>query len=101
MKLSAEQIAELKKKHGDLHRIVVGDYEFIAKTPSRAAYQRFRDSGGSRISASENLIADSVVHPEAEVREKIFDEFPGFIETIAGELLDICGALQKARVEKL
>jgi uncharacterized protein DUF6848 len=102
--LKKDQIAELKAKYPgvELTRLVITGVEFVVKTPARAQYKRFlqtgRAPGVDRMDVAEVLARDCVVFPDTPGLEKLFEEKPALSLTLAGELAEIAGATEE--VEK-
>lgn len=105
VKLTPEQIAELKAQHGDLYLFEIDDpdlaelAEVVVKAPSRQVLGRFQQDaiGGKAYRATTTLLYDCLVYPDAAVVRSVEERYPGIALNLGGKV----AGLSKAAVEVL
>ena len=98
-------VEELKEKHGaNLHIVTAQGVEVVVKVPSKAAYRRFRQSSRDekrRDDATETLLRDCVVYPDAQTLNSEIEKRPAIVDTFAAEVLELAGLVKEAEVVPL
>lgn len=104
--LGQDRIDELKKKHGQVHELVIEADELgrdqglliVVHKPSRSAFARFlRDSQANAFNAMRAMVLDCALHPPLEEVRVAFEEEPGLVVTLGNKL----ATLAKANLEVL
>lgn len=92
------QLEEWKKKYGDIYR-VTGELddetslEFIFRKPARKDLARFaQEMQKDLIKATNNLVYNCLLYPDASVVQKMVEEKPGMILALGGELQKLIGS---------
>ncbi len=99
--IDPKTIEELKAKHADLHLLRHGEDEIIVRRPPKEAFRRFRqkiDKDRTAMSeASERLLYDCTVYPDAPGLTAMLEKRYGLVDTFASSLVDLAGAAKEAR----
>lgn len=92
------QQEEWKKKYGDIYR-VTGELddetslEFVFRKPARKDLARFaQEMQKDLIKATNNLVYNCLLYPDASVVQKMVEEKPGMILALGGELQKLIGS---------
>lgn len=104
MKLSEEQIAELREKHGEL-AVFEGDTTLVFKRPTKMQYKQFQDALSSDrksdFTAICTLLGSCVVHPGASQLGEIMEEFPGLANIALEPLIEMVSGAEKWQLKKV
>ena len=105
MGLTEEQIAQLKRDHGD-HLIAVSKpMEMVFKKPPRQVWADFQDSiskgKGTREAAYRRLCLACAVHPAQSDVAGVFDDMPALPTKVGEELANLVGLGDDFEVKKL
>jgi hypothetical protein len=100
-----QKIAALKAEHGNsLVLLELGDHELVVKKPTRAQFNRFRESvaegGKARIEGGSQLIRDCLVHPSWGEYLKLAEDSPAIEDEITGEIAKLAKSAEKLVVKK-
>jgi len=102
--LEETQLESLKERHGEIFLVEILEGETLAfRRPSRAEYKRFKAQAlddHKRIEADEQLVRSVVVYPEGAELEALLDRKPALATSLAGEVLEVAGAVQGLQVKK-
>ncbi len=100
------KIAELKAAHGDnLTLIEIGDDELVVKKPTRAQFNRFRESvvngGKERVEGGATLIRDALVYPSWKEFLEIVERAPAIEDEVTGQVAKLAQSESKVSAKKL
>jgi hypothetical protein len=108
MELDQKKIDELKAAHpgAKLHQLTPEGHDavFVVKPPTRAQWKRFRTESqdtAKRATAIETLCLDCVVHPPRAEFEQLLERLPGMAASLAGEIAEIAGTVEKFEKKEL
>ncbi|MEW5897743.1 MAG: hypothetical protein AB1652_01030 [Bacillota bacterium] len=97
--VSAEQIQEWKKEYGEVYEVRSDSEEETSlpvlyfRKPNRQDLSRlFKEIMQDIYKALNNLIFACLLYPSAEVVRKAFDDKPGLVLSVGGELQKAVGA---------
>jgi hypothetical protein len=99
LSLTEEKIAELKERHGEGQLVAItvdsstGE-QVVIRRPSRAEWKKFRAHGSDdkrRQHAPENLVRECSVFPDVDRLNALLDRYPGLVETLTIELVQLAG----------
>lgn len=95
--LTAEDLAELEAKHGDIEHVVGkgSKWEVVYKRAPRAVYKRFRSLAhdpAKKSEAQEMLALGCVVYPSPAAFDALLDKFPAIPEASSDALGRLVGA---------
>lgn len=94
MKLTEDQIAALKEKHGEITVVATVEGDCAFRLPKRAEYSRYQEflfREATRHKAPEMLVRDCVVAPSKEEFDALLERRPGVATTCIGPVLTLAG----------
>jgi hypothetical protein len=108
-KATAADIAKVKAANPGIEIELVEHpslpHDFIVRGPSRGVWNIYRakiSSEGEKVTADDVLFQACVLWPErGEEREALLDQYPGLVNVVAGEIIEIGGASRQATHRKL
>lgn len=90
--LTAEEIEELKQKHGALGAVLTAAGPVVLRRCTRAEYKRFvAQSAGDKIVAQENLSKACTLRPDAKTLEAWFESYPAISGATGTLVLELAG----------
>jgi hypothetical protein len=94
-----EQLAALKKTHGEIHELYNEHASVWIRRPKKAdfkAWQADRDNDGRHAVAGEQLLRSTVVHPDQTGLDALFETFPAIPDNLANQALHLMGVSNSA-----
>ncbi|MDK2903504.1 MAG: hypothetical protein PWQ93_1423 [Clostridiales bacterium] len=103
-----ERIEQWKQQYGEVYAVTPDQEDdekivtFYFKKPKRQHIAKFaKDIMNDAYKAMYNLISECVIYPDIEAVNSMFEEKPGLVIAIGGELQKIIGTNQNFTTKKL
>jgi hypothetical protein len=97
--LDEEAIAKAEGEHGPvgarLRAVPTPLGVVIVKRPNHLMFRKFMDAGSLKTVDLEKLVRSCLVHPSAQVFDRILEEVPAVVAEIANECAALAGAQRK------